>query len=91
MVQGMSNNVKSFIDACMGCALSNPHNPTTPLKLKRLPKIPWWILAVDFKGSIGPTKWYLHTVMDVYSEVSGGLHGKLHGHEQYSQVDEHNY
>ena len=38
------------------------------MKLRPLPQIPWWIVACDFKGPIGPSKWYLHTVMDTYTK-----------------------
>ena len=53
--RGMHAKVQTYVDLCNpGCASSNSHNHTPPLKLKPLPKEPWVKCAVDFKGPIGP-------------------------------------
>ena len=64
--RNMRKEVKAYVDSCK-CQTAKPQNPTPPLKLKPLPKIPWLITAVDYKGPIGPQKYYLHTQMDLYS------------------------
>ena len=65
--RNMREKVSTFVTACRGCASSSPQNPTPPLKLRKLPTIPWSVCHVDFKGPIGPNRWYLHTIMDAYS------------------------
>ena len=64
--RGMRREVQQFVDTCK-CAAANPRNPKPPLKLRPQPTEPWKIVAVDYKGPVGPQRWYLHTTMDVYS------------------------
>ena len=64
--RNMCAQVKAFVDSCK-CQTGNPANPTPPQKLKPLPKIPWNITCVDYKGPIGRQRYYLHTQMDDYS------------------------
>ena len=64
--RGMRAHVKAYVESCK-CATAIPRNAKPPLKIKPLPKEPWTITAVDYKGPTGPTKWYLHTQMDLYS------------------------
>ena len=54
------------MDSCK-CAVANPRNPKPPLKKRKMPTEPWKITAVDYKGPIGPQRWYLHTQMCIYS------------------------
>ena len=61
--RNMRKKVKDFVDSCK-CQAANPANPTPPQKLKPLPKIPWHITCVDYKGPIGRSKYYFHTQMD---------------------------
>ena len=60
--RNMREQVKAFVDSCK-CAIANRTNPKPPLQLKPLPQDPWKVTVVDYKGPIGPTKWYLHTQM----------------------------
>ena len=66
--RNMRVNIKAFVDSCK-CQTASPANDTPPLQLKPLPKIPWKITAVDYKGPIGVgrNQVYLHTQMDAYS------------------------
>ena len=78
---GMRKEVLEFVSMCM-CAVANPRIPKPPLKLRPRPTEPWKITAVNYKGPIGPQRWYLHTQMCVYSrypEVSGPARGPKKG------------
>ena len=62
----MRDHVQKYVDSCR-CAAANPRNPKPPLKIRDPPTEPWKIRAVDYKGSIGPQRWYIHTHMCLYS------------------------
>ena len=62
----MWSEVQAYVGSCK-FQTAIPWNPTPPLKLKPLPKIPWWTTYVNYKGPIGPGKWYVHTQMDGYT------------------------
>ena len=62
----MRKMVRDYVESCK-CQAATPANPTPPQQLKTLPKIPWNITCVDYKGPIGPGKFYFHTQMDAYS------------------------
>ena len=62
----MRSEVQAYVGSCK-FQTAIPWNPTPPLKLKSLPKIPWWTTYVNYKGPIGPGKWYVHTQMDGYT------------------------
>ena len=61
--RNMRKSVKEFVDSCK-CQAVSPASPTPPKKLKPLPKTPWHITCVDYKGPMGPKQYYLHTQMD---------------------------
>ena len=58
--------VQLFVDSCK-CATANPRNPKPPLKLRPMSKEPWKITTVDYKGPIGPQRWYLHSQLSIKS------------------------
>ena len=62
----MRKQVQTYVDLCK-CAAANPHNPRPPLKTRPTPTEPWKVTAVDYKGPIGPQRWYIHTQMCIYS------------------------
>ena len=64
--RGMRKEVQAFVNSCK-CQTANPRNPRPPLKLRPRPTEPWKVVAVDYKGPIGPQRWYLHTQMCLYS------------------------
>ena len=64
--RNMRKDVKAYEESCK-CQAATPTNPTPPQKLKLLPKIPWHITCVNYKGPIGPKRYYVHTQMDAYT------------------------
>ena len=64
---GMRKTVYDYVESCLPCNASSPHNPPVPLQPNLLPDRAWQKLHCDFKGPIA-NKYYLHVIIDQYSK-----------------------
>ena len=85
----MRKEVKVLVNSCK-CAAANLNNPKLPLKLRKPPTEPWKLTAVDYKGPIGPQRWYLHTYMCLYLRYPEVHMTKLTGMTELKKVMDRN-
>ena len=63
----MNQEVKSYVESCLGCNSASIYTTPVPLQPNLLPDRPWQKLHADFKGPIG-SQYYLHIMIDQYSK-----------------------
>ena len=65
---GLTQDVKSYTESCVGCAAALPATTTPPMEVRDTPERVWSELAADFKGPIGGTGgYYFHVLIDQFS------------------------
>ena len=82
----MRDQVQRYVDSCK-CATANPRNPKPPLKLRDAPTKPWKITVVDYKGYIGPQRWYVQHPHVPVLKIPGGIYDEEYG---FPRTEENN-